>query len=177
MQPNAPINAQALLQAASQNPKLLANLRRQLQADKGRRKLQNFVKMAWPWIEPRELSWNWHIDIVCEHLEAVTRGEISRLLINLPPRTMKSKLSSVIWPIWSWIQNDMIGEDGIKIPTCGAGTKYLCFSYDGRLGLDLSLDCRAIALRVAVREAPLRQLGGRLSHHVVGQGCRHGFRW
>jgi hypothetical protein len=32
----------------------------------------------------------WHIDAICEHLEAVTRGEIRNLLINMPPRHMKS---------------------------------------------------------------------------------------
>ena len=29
----------------------------------------------------------WHIDAIAEHLEAVTAGEINRLLINVPPGT------------------------------------------------------------------------------------------
>lgn len=45
---------------------------------------------------------NWHIEAICEHLEAVSRGEIVRLLINVPPGTMKSLLVSVLWPAWEW---------------------------------------------------------------------------
>lgn len=39
---------------------------------------------------------------MCEHLEAVSSGQISRLLINVPPGAMKSLLVSVIWPMWEW---------------------------------------------------------------------------
>lgn len=45
----------------------------------------------------------WHIRAICEHLEAVTRGDILRLIINVPPRTCKSTIVSVIWPTWVWI--------------------------------------------------------------------------
>lgn len=44
----------------------------------------------------------WHIDAICEHLEAVTAGEINRLLINVPPGAMKSLLTSVLWQAWEW---------------------------------------------------------------------------
>jgi len=40
--------------------------------------------------------------VVCDHLEAITRGEITRLIINIPPGTMKSLISSVFWPAWEW---------------------------------------------------------------------------
>lgn len=45
---------------------------------------------------------NWHIDAICEHLEAVTDGRINRLLINVPPGSMKSLLVSVFWQAWEW---------------------------------------------------------------------------
>lgn len=45
----------------------------------------------------------WHIDAICEHLEAVTSGEIRNLVINMPPRHMKSLAVSVFWPAWVWI--------------------------------------------------------------------------
>ena len=38
----------------------------------------------------------------CDHLEAITVGRINRLLINVPPGTMKSMLVSVLWPAWEW---------------------------------------------------------------------------
>lgn len=47
--------------------------------------------------------WNWHIDAISEHLEAVTRGEIRNLLINIPPRYGKSTLICVMWPSWEWV--------------------------------------------------------------------------
>jgi predicted phage terminase large subunit-like protein len=45
---------------------------------------------------------SWHIDAICQHLEAVTNGRIQRLLINVPPGCMKSLLVSVLWPAWEW---------------------------------------------------------------------------
>ena len=42
------------------------------------------------------------MDAVCLHLEAVTKGQINRLLINIPPGTSKSSLVSVYWPAWEW---------------------------------------------------------------------------
>lgn len=62
-----------------------------------------FVKLAWKVIEPaNEYVHNWHADAIAEHLEAVTRGEINRLLINVPPGTSKSTLCGVLWPAWEW---------------------------------------------------------------------------
>lgn len=67
------------------------------------RSLANFAKRAWPILEPStDLKWGWAVEAICDHLEAVTRGEIYRLLMNVPPGTMKSLLTSVIWPAWEW---------------------------------------------------------------------------
>jgi predicted phage terminase large subunit-like protein len=121
-----------------------AELARQIFAEQARRSLKEFIKFGWSWIEPREFRDNWHISLICEHLEAVTRGELKRVLFNLPPRTSKSRIVSIFWPIWSWLQDDITGEDGIKIPTCGPGARYVCFSYADALSRDLSLDSRAL---------------------------------
>ena len=68
------------------------------------RSLYNYVRQAWSILEPEApFMSNWHIEYVVEHLEAVTAGQITRLLINLPPRNMKSLLVSVLWPTWEWI--------------------------------------------------------------------------
>ena len=45
---------------------------------------------------------SWHVDAICAHLEAVTDGRIHRLLINVPPGSMKSLLVSVFWQAWEW---------------------------------------------------------------------------
>lgn len=67
------------------------------------RSLAEFAQRAWKVLEPgTELKWGWALDAICLHLEAVTRGEITRLLINVPPGSMKSLLVGVIWPAWEW---------------------------------------------------------------------------
>lgn len=68
-----------------------------------RRSLATFVREAWPVLEPgTPYVHGWHVEAICEHLEAVTAGDITRLLINIPPGTMKSTLVSVFWPAWEW---------------------------------------------------------------------------
>src|SRR5579862_8651315 len=68
------------------------------------RSLSEFVRQAWQVVEPSTpFVPGFHIDAIIEHLEAVTRGEIRNLLINVPPRHMKSLLVSVFWPAWEWI--------------------------------------------------------------------------
>lgn len=67
--------------------------------------LRLYVEDAWRVVEPATLFVpNWHIDAICEHLEAVTSGQIRNLLINVPPRHTKSTLVSVCWPTWTWIR-------------------------------------------------------------------------
>ena len=65
--------------------------------------LVKFIKAGWEHIKPEvEYVHNWHIDAICEHLEAVSHGEITRLQIWIPPVSMKSILTSVCWPAWEW---------------------------------------------------------------------------
>ena len=74
-----------------------------VEREASRRSLATFVKEAWHVLEPGQpYIHGWHIDCICEHLEAVTRGEINRVLFNIPPGTMKSLLVSVFWPAWEW---------------------------------------------------------------------------
>lgn len=74
-----------------------------LEREACRRSLATFAKRAWHVLEPATpLKWGWALDAICQHLEAVTRGEITRLLMNVPPGTMKSLLTAVIWPCWEW---------------------------------------------------------------------------
>lgn len=74
-----------------------------VEAELCRRSLADFIRLAWPVIEPGQpYVHGWHIDAIADHLAAVTRGEINRLLINIPPGTMKSLASCVFWPAWEW---------------------------------------------------------------------------
>lgn len=68
-----------------------------------RRSLATFVREAWHVLEPGQpYIHGWHVEAVCAHLEAITAGDLTRLLINIPPGTMKSTLVSVFWPAWEW---------------------------------------------------------------------------
>lgn len=66
--------------------------------------LAAFIRLAWHSVEPAQpYVHGWHIDAICEHLEAITyRRDYNRLLINIPPGTMKSLAVSVFWPAWEW---------------------------------------------------------------------------
>jgi len=99
-------------------PRLKAHI---IQAARDRMKkpgsLVHLLRMVWHIIEPTTpYLHNWHVDVVCDHLEKLYSGEIKDLLINIPPGCMKSTLCSVVFPIWCWIQEP--------------GYRSLCASYD-----------------------------------------------
>jgi hypothetical protein len=70
----------------------------------GRGSLLNFVRYYWHTLEPktRKLIEGWPLEAICLHLEAITFGDINRLLINVPPGFMKSLMLNVFWPAWEW---------------------------------------------------------------------------
>lgn len=103
--------------------------------------LVKFIETAWPYLNNggSEFKPNWHIYALCEHLEAVSRGEIRRLVLNLPPRSLKSIIVSVCWPMWTWAQNKTSALRGPQV-------KFLCASYNQDLSWNLSTDSRRLAL-------------------------------
>jgi hypothetical protein len=80
-------------------------LRDEINRELAARCLGEFVQLGWAVVEPSTpFVPGWHISAIIEHLEAITFGQIRNLLINVPPRHMKSLLVSVLWPAWEWIQ-------------------------------------------------------------------------
>jgi predicted phage terminase large subunit-like protein len=76
----------------------------QIDAELAKRSLREFIKQAWHVVEPATAYVHgWHIEAICEHLEAVSKGQIRNLLINMPPRHAKSLIVSVFWPCWEWL--------------------------------------------------------------------------
>lgn len=70
------------------------------------RNLYEFVKHTWKYVNPfYPFRDNWHIGCICEHLQAMTELQIKRLIINVPPRHLKSLLSSVFWVAWTWLHD------------------------------------------------------------------------
>jgi predicted phage terminase large subunit-like protein len=79
-----------------------------------------------------KLATNWHLDVIAAKLAAVRRGESKRLIINLPPRSLKSLLASIAFPAWC------LGHD--------PSAQILCVSYAQDLADKLARDCRSIMM-------------------------------
>lgn len=90
-----------------------------------------FVKAAWKILEPgNNLSWSWHYDLIAEYLTLAAEKKVKRLIINIPPRTLKSILISIMFPVWVWTRTP--------------NQSFACASYADRLSQDLSLKRRRL---------------------------------
>ena len=69
-----------------------------------RQQFRSFVEIFWNCVSNDRFVPGYHIDAVCEHLQAVAEGKISRLAINLAIRHSKSLLCSVFFPVWLWVR-------------------------------------------------------------------------
>lgn len=109
----------------------IASTLREISKSECEEDLAQFVRQGWHIIEPGQpYVHGWHIDFLCAHLEAITDGielddgsAYNRLLVNVPPGTMKSLLVGVFWPAWEWGPKNM------------AHMRYVCASHS----LDLAI--------------------------------------
>lgn len=93
--------------------------------------LEKFVEYAWPVYSPGSpYQTTFHIGAICEHLEALERGQIRKLLVMCPPRHSKSSLVSVMYPAWRWT----------TMPT----KRFIFTSYSDKLSTRDSVACREI---------------------------------
>ena len=96
-----------------------------------------------------DLAMNWHLEVIAAKLMEVRRGTIKRLIINLPPRHLKSLMASIAFPAWC------LGHD--------PSAQILCVSYAQDLADKLARDCRGIMMSPWYRQifrtrlAPHRQ--------------------
>ena len=68
--------------------------------------LFSFFEDGWAVLNPnRAVKLGWHVEAVCDHLQAVSEGKIRNLVINIPPRHLKSSITSIYWPAWAWVRN------------------------------------------------------------------------
>lgn len=73
-----------------------------------RRSLAHFFRLSWPVLEPgTPLVWNWHLQAICDHVQALLEGRIARrnLVMNVPPGSSKSRIVSVCTTAWWWIDH------------------------------------------------------------------------
>jgi predicted phage terminase large subunit-like protein len=99
--------------------------------------LYEFLKAAWRYMDPAPFKDGWHIAAIAEHLQAVVDGQLTRLIINVPPRHAKSSLIAVAFPAWVWAQS-------IDSHTSGPGVPFLFASYADKLSLRDSVKCRRL---------------------------------
>lgn len=73
-----------------------------------RRSLSHFVREFWEIIESQPLRWNWHIELLCEEMQALIERifrEEEKLydeVFNIPPGTSKSTIITKMAPVWAW---------------------------------------------------------------------------
>ena len=94
------------------------------------KKLVEFQKQAWGIIDSHDYIHGWHIDAICDHLEAVASFEITRLVINIPPRHMKSINVCVGFPAWVWLS--------------APERQFLYASYASSLSIRDNIKCRRV---------------------------------
>jgi hypothetical protein len=90
-----------------------------------------YMREAWSLVEPSvPFIPGWHIDAIVEHLEAVTAGQIKRLIINVPPGFTKTLTTCVIWPTWEWTRDP--------------STRWIFATHDKALATRASIQRRAV---------------------------------
>src|SRR5262249_33503286 len=96
-----------------------------------RNDLATFIQRTYQTIVPAQgFHPNWHIEAMAWHLQQCFEGKTKRLLITIPPRSLKSISASVAFPAW------VLGRD--------PGTRIVCASYSENLASKHAQDCRAV---------------------------------
>lgn len=89
-----------VVQGARRNPVAFGHALHKALAE---RHLIDFVRLMWKVLDPgTPLRIGWAMEAICEHLEAVSNGQIRNLLINVPPGFSKSLCTDTFWPMWEW---------------------------------------------------------------------------
>lgn len=104
-----------------------------------RRDLATFIGRVFSTVDGRQAyARNWHIDLLASYLQKVRQGDITRLIITMPPRSLKSICVSVAFPAW------LMGHD----PTI----RIIGVSYSSDLSNKHARDCRAVMTSPWYRE-------------------------
>lgn len=135
-----------------------------------RNDLTTFIARTFAHLDPQTTyAHNWHIDLLADRLTQVYEGKLRRLIITVPPRSLKSICASVGFPAW------VLGKDPSK--------RIICASYGQELSNKLARDTAAImssdwyrrafatrlaAQRSAAADFETTQRGGRMATSVGG---------
>lgn len=113
------------------------------------RSLAEYTKQGWAWVDPAPYRHNWHIEAISDHLQGVARRQIPRLVVNMPPRRMKSLSINVMFPSWVWAQDPDPLDEGHAMNVrpgtwMGPGVRFLSASYALRLAIRDNVKCRRL---------------------------------
>src|SRR6266705_6150427 len=90
-----------------------------------------FVERGFRELNPQtEFQHNWHSDVIAEALEQCRTGKLRRLIINVPPRSLKSHMTSISFVAW------LMGHN--------PAAQIICASYAQDLSDKLAADCRSL---------------------------------
>ncbi len=96
-----------------------------------RQNLYDFIEKSFETVNPgQKFLANWHIEAIAWQLEQCIRGDIKRLIIEMPPRHLKSHCASVALPAW------VLGRDPTR--------RVICASYSEELASFVSRQTREI---------------------------------
>ncbi len=122
-----------------------------------------FLHRAFSELCPRDpYQPNWHLDVLADRLDQVRRGAIKRLIVNLPPRHLKSLAASVALPAF-WLGHDPCAQ-------------IICASYGQELASKLSRDCRALIQSRFYKELFATRLSKTKAAMDEFETTAHGFR-
>ena len=124
----------------------------------------SFVQRAHQIVSPgRQYLHNCHIDLIADRLERCRRGELTRVIITVPPRYLKSTCASIAFPAF------LLGHD--------PSARIVCASYSSELAVKLALSCRAVMESAFYREVfPKTRLDPRKNTETEMTTKRQGFR-
>jgi predicted phage terminase large subunit-like protein len=112
----------------------------------------------------RVIQPNWHIEAICYALQQMLEGKSpNRLVLNLPPRSLKSFIVSVCWPAW------LLGRD--------PGRQIIAASYSEDLGLKFSRECRMLMESKFYRDIFPTRISARKASEGEFETTRGGFRY
>jgi hypothetical protein len=126
--------------------------------------LYSFAQAAFPLVSPGDvLLPNWHLEAMAYALDRVRRGETKRLIVTVPPRTLKSILASVVLPAF------VLGHDPTR--------KIICVSYSEALARKHANDCRALLRQPLYRRVfPATQISPSKDTELEFATAQGGFR-
>ena len=130
--------------------------------------LYQYILTMWSKEKKIDLDENRHIKEICNKLEKVYRGEIKRLIINMPPRALKTELISIAFPAWvMWLE---------------PSKKFMSISYSSELAQKNSGKCRSSYLsntyrRIFPRRVELKSDQNTKQHRENIEGGQYYAAW